>query len=515
MLGRRNPQRSFFGAGAQLGRDVVERMGFYGRVASELTLLFRDEDFASCYCEDNGRPSAPPSLLAAARLLQHYDGVSDAEVIARCRFDLRWKVALDLQLDSIDAPFAKSTYQAFRYRLTLHEREGAAFERSVRAAKEKKLLPKNLTVALDSSPVRGRGAVKDTFNLLSDAIAGVIRAVAAEQAEEPVKVAAGVGLGRHLGDVSVKGSEVVDWDSAEQVGEFLRRLLADCERAVDLAEKAQCGTAEVELLKKIIDQDVERTPDAGARIKRGVAKGRTVSVSDPDMRHGHKSSGKAYSGHKAHVAVEVGSGVITAVDVGAPGEADGARVKNLIDQTEAVTDSEVAEAIGDSAYSSREAIRQADEAGVSLSTKMPSPAGGCFGPGDFTVGNDGTNATCPAGHRSMKVIHSKVGLLHHWSTERCGGCPLRGQCTRAARRTLLVPPDFHDRRRREREARSPAGRIQLRRRIAVEHAIARIKNLGAGAARYFGRTRTKAQWLWSAAVVNLMLVWRLVPEATP
>jgi hypothetical protein len=86
-------------------------------------------------------------------------------------------------------------------------------------------------VALDSSPVRGRGAVKDTFNLLSDAIAAVVRSVARQKKESVEGIAAGAGLGRHVASGgSVKGSELVDWGNEEQVDAFLGRLLEDCER---------------------------------------------------------------------------------------------------------------------------------------------------------------------------------------------------------------------------------------------------------------------------------------------
>jgi hypothetical protein len=54
----------------------------------------------------------------------------------------------------------------------------------------------------------------------------------------------------------------------------------------------------------------------------------------------------------------------------------------------------------------------------------------------------------------------------------------------------------------------------LRKRVVVEHAIGRLKNLGAGTARYFGRAKTKAQWLWTAAAANLSLIWCLQAEAT-
>ena len=81
MLGKRDPQRDLFGAASRLGPEL-DQLGFYGRVAVEGSAIFRDEDFARCYSVI-GRPSAPPSLVALACLLQHHDGVSDDEVIER------------------------------------------------------------------------------------------------------------------------------------------------------------------------------------------------------------------------------------------------------------------------------------------------------------------------------------------------------------------------------------------------------------------------------------------------
>ncbi len=71
--------------------------------------MFRDDEFAALYCRDNGRPSVPPSLLATALFLQTYDGVSDDEAKQRADYDLRWKVALGIELE--ERPFAKSTLQ--------------------------------------------------------------------------------------------------------------------------------------------------------------------------------------------------------------------------------------------------------------------------------------------------------------------------------------------------------------------------------------------------------------------
>ena len=79
--------------------------------------LFRDEEFAKLYCLDNGRDSVPPSLLATALLLQAYDKRSDAEAKDRADFDIRWKVALGIEVE--DRPFAKSTLPLFRAHLIL------------------------------------------------------------------------------------------------------------------------------------------------------------------------------------------------------------------------------------------------------------------------------------------------------------------------------------------------------------------------------------------------------------
>ena len=96
--------------------------------------------------------------------------MSDAEAKQRADFDIRWKVALGIEVE--DRPFAKSTLQLFRARLILHEKVREVFERSLRFARETGYLKsRRMKVALDTTYILGRGAVKDTYNLLSDGIA--------------------------------------------------------------------------------------------------------------------------------------------------------------------------------------------------------------------------------------------------------------------------------------------------------------------------------------------------------
>ena len=175
MLGRRSAQRGLFEADTLLA-DFVGQRTFYGFLASQRDELFRDEDFAALYCRDNGRPSVPPSLLATALVLQTYDGVSDDEAKQRADYDLRWKVALGIEVET--RPFAKSTLQEFRAQLIVHEQTRALFQRTLELAKRRGVWKKgqppherqHIKVALDTTHILGRGAVKDTYNLLADGI---------------------------------------------------------------------------------------------------------------------------------------------------------------------------------------------------------------------------------------------------------------------------------------------------------------------------------------------------------
>src|SRR5215210_7581297 len=134
MLGKRGPQRGLFEADTVYG-DFVGRDTFYGFLAAQRGVLFRDEDFAALYTLDNGRPSVPPSLLATALVLQTYDGVSDEEARQRATYDLRWKVALGVEVNA--RPFAKSTLQEFRAQLVVHAEQRTLFQASLELAKRR------------------------------------------------------------------------------------------------------------------------------------------------------------------------------------------------------------------------------------------------------------------------------------------------------------------------------------------------------------------------------------------
>ena len=343
MMGRRRPQQSLYSADTQY-LDFVGEDTFYGFLARHGRELFPDAEFAGIYCDGFGRPSKAPGVLAIALLLQAHDKASDAEATRRASYDMCWKVALGVEMD--EKPFAKSTLQQFRAQLIIHDRARVIFERSLQLARESGLLKgRKSRLAVDSTQVLGRGAVEDTYNLIAHGITKLCRALAAVEAPQmEVEDWAGErGLARYFGS-SIKASRDVNWDDAEAKEAFLTELIADGERVLALARQVRCsldeGSAEderiaqaAELLMVLLWQDVEPT-DRGHRIKRGTAQDRVPSVEDPEQRHGHKSHNRSFTGHKLQVAVDVGSQLITDVEVTPGNEPDGASAAGLVERSE-------------------------------------------------------------------------------------------------------------------------------------------------------------------------------------
>ena len=382
MLGERSDQWGLWEAD-RLYLDHVGKDTFYGLLASLRGQLFRDSDFAEFYCADNGRDSVPPSLLATALLLQTHDKVSDAEAKARADFDIRWKVALGIEIE--DRPFAKSTLQVFRAQLILHDRVRAVFESSLRLARESGYLKKRgrgMRVALDTTNILGRGAVRDTCNLLADGIVKLLRALAVVEGSGVKGWAKAQGYERYLGS-SIKGESAIDWSDKGARAGLLATIVADADRLLELSRQAQEALPEgsperqgivaaAELLGQLLLQDVERTGD-GISLKDGVSKDRMMSVHDPEMRHGHKSSSRRFDGHKAAIVVDTDSQLITAVEV-LPGNApDNLGALELVERSEANTGVPVAEALGDAAYGDGDTRQAFADAGRTLITGAGTP----------------------------------------------------------------------------------------------------------------------------------------------
>ena len=519
MLGKRNAQRGLFEADTQYG-DFVGRQTFYGWLASRRGELFRDEDFAGLYVLNNGRPSVPPSLLATALVLQTYDGVSDEEAQRRAAFDLQWKVALGVELDR--RPFAKSTLQEFRAQLVVHQEQRAIFQSSLEVAKRRGKFrdargeARRLRLVQDTSNILGRGAVKDTYNLLADGMKLLARVLARLASEPLARWAERQGYARYVGAPSLKGSTELDWSDAKQRRRLLGEVVADADRLLELTRQARellepDGPADralvttAGLLSRVLLQDLDRRDD-GPALKEEVAPDRLVSVHDPEQRHGRKSKRKRFDGHKVALAVDTASQLITAVEV-LPGNAPDAQgALALVEQTEAATGCAVAETIGDCAYgggATRQAFADAERP---LVAKVPATTNqGCYPKTAFRIDLEILSCRGPAGRTTTELtLRAGGGGQFQFAAVVCAACPQRAQCARGAggRTVQLHPQEQLVQAARELQAR-PAFQEYRTQRQTAEHRLARLMQLGLRQARYRGLAKTLFQAWMAAAVANL------------
>jgi len=504
---------------------------FCGQLATYRTQLFRDEDFADLYkSSERGRPCIPPSQMATLMLLQYHFGVSDGEAVERSGCDLRWAAALG----RLPGPplCVRTTLVMFRARLVVNDQLEKLFDHALQHAKDLGILKGDkLKLLVDTRAIVGRGAVEDTVNLLARAV-GRVLTLLAQAANEPVAAwAAARDWGPYVRtpEQSFKGSVAIDWNDPAARQQVLTALVAAARRVLTLADATAATlsapqqeelAAESDLLRQILAQDIEEHEQPGqpptAGIKAGTAAGRVPSVMDSEQRHGRKSASKRFVGHKARIAVDAETQLILGAEVLAGNAGDAEGVLAQVAQVEAQTGITVAATVGDCAFAGAATRREFADAERPLHAKQPPPASPASGisKSKFTILFQGAAVAaveCPAGRRVTERRRSKDGTLTFNFAPYCARCPLRHACVQARHlktgRSLSVHPEERLLQAAREFQTTPAGKLLLRERVGVEHALARLARLGIGQARYFGREKTRFQLLLCATVANLRLMW--------
>jgi hypothetical protein len=515
MMGERPAQDKLFAAD-HLYLDYVGRETVYGYLAEQRGRLFRDEDFAALYCSNNGRPSTPPSVAVTILFLRAYEDVSFVEAIERTKYDLRWKVALGLELEEV--PMQKSALQEFQARLVLHGQGEALLKRSIDEARRAGYLTsRKIRVALDTTPTLGKGAVKDTYNLLAEAIGKLALRLSEITAEPIASWAVREKFERYFGS-SLKGEAAIDWDDKAQRDQLLSEIVQDARRLLIVARQAgqehpeqeEAIQADAALLERLIRQDVEEKPGGGCHIKEGTEKDRLISVHDREMRHGRKSASKTFNGHKTAVAVDMDSQLICAVEVLAGNAGDQEKALELVHQAERVTEAKVEETVGDCAYGGGPTRKAFADEGRQLTAKVPvSHNGDCFPKTAFAIDLDRMEVRCPAGQTTTDYKSSGTNRAGRFvfAQADCQACSLRSQCVRGeGPRSINIQHEERLQQQARAYNQTAVGKKTLQQRVVVEHRIARMVGLGIRQSRYFGRQKTCFQAVMAAVVANMTLV---------
>jgi hypothetical protein len=238
------------------------------------------------------------------------------------------------------------------------------------------------------------------------------------------------------------------------------------------------------------------------------------------MRHGRKSSSKRFDGHKAAIAVDAESQLITSVEVLAGNAADSEQALELTKASEENTGLEVEETIGDCAYGSgntRQAF--ADEERRLVAKVGQHGRRGQIPKAEFQIDLEQMSCTCPEGKTTHTLVkagkwtdrqckkHQRWAFLH--DADACSTCTRRRECV-WARGDRGRSIRLHPQERLLQEARdfqeSAAFDEYRQIRQTAEHRLARLVQLGIRQARYFGRKKTLFQLLMTATVANLTLM---------
>lgn len=514
MLGRKKNQLKFTDIGTLQTweqKPIVPKDSIYYGL-SQANEIFKDELFADAY-SFSGRPSIPPSRLIKVLLLQFYDKVSDREAEKRARYDLRWKMALGISI--AESGFNYSALSRFRARLLLHKKEHIAFEEILEAAIAKGLLPGNCAKQImDSTYVLGAGALQDTYTLIRTAIRKILKTIS-----KRLELVALLPKPLNL-DYQSRTKPKINWEDPAERNKLLNELCQDALQIVEIVDKLKLSPKEQELrdiLATVAIQDIEQQKDGTVKMKQGVAKDRIISASDPEMRHGRKSSARRFDGYKTHTAIETDNNFITEIEVTPGNTHDSEAAAALVDEQPAERKPDTV--LCDMAYGTGQNREEMEKRRVELICPVPTDLGrnGCFPKSAFTIDLDAQTCQCPAGKiAAEKIYDKKTGQLKvfAFSQEQCQGCPLLNQCTKSKKGRRTITVNQYERHLQKARAFQQTEKFknEYPERCKIENKQAEMVHHGLRQARYIGKAKVYLQSLLIGAIVNFKRYWKLVTE---
>jgi hypothetical protein len=270
--------------------------------------------------------------------------------------------------------------------------------------------------------------------------------------------------------------------------------------------------AMLETIAQIVAQDTEPDPEGGPgarRIKQHVAPDRRISIEDADMRHGRKSSAKTFNGFKEHMALDLDSNVTREVVVCPANHPEHEAVELLAEELE--KGAGLFQLDIDLGYMASPRIAQWAAQGVHIIARPWPQSGPLLTKDDFTLDFPHGTVTCPNG-QTVPMIPGKDS---QFPASACDVCPVRAQCTTARLghgRSLTIREDEQFQQKLRAKIKTKRGRASLRKRTAVEHAIAHHVAHRGRRARYKGLRKNQFDGRRHAAVSNLLVAARYKEE---
>lgn len=456
-----------------------------------------------------GRASVSPIYTFTAILIQLEKGYSDREIEEETRFDDRVKYAITAprDFDGIDAV----TLCDHRKRFFESEIGRKILTTTINQAKDAGMFEEENLHVIDSFMVWGSSAKQDTYTMLYQGIKMVLKVMGFyEMAEEGRKVL------KRTDYIEKNKKPKINWEDSGEKAQLLENLVKDALALVSYVRgqkeiKDDLKEA-VNLLEKIALQDVDIDKDGNVTMKQGTAKDRIISINDPEMRHGRKTSSKLSDGYKAEIITggEKAS-IVIGIEVDGANVADGEHMSDLIDGCKA-DGNEIDKLYGDTAYCDWEEIEKREEEGMKFCVKVSQASNGTGGytKEDFHIDIDNGKVTCPSGHTEEfdpGKVKEREGATVRFDADICNQCPHKEQCTKSQNgRTIGINP-YEDRIQQQREyQKTEIFKKDYSKRPNGERTIAQLTKHGGRQSRYVGKSKTKWQLIMTAINYNVKAV---------
>ena len=456
------------------------------------------------YFSREGRPAVEPILCLKLELIMFHDGLSDRQVFAKAKTDMAYRMFLGLGRN--DHLPDVSTLRGFRRRLGVDGHKDG-FHALVSQARAHGL-------------VKDRLRIKDATHVLADiAIPAGLQLIA--QARNKLltaaeRFAAECVLGERVRIESIR-------TSTDSLGNEAR-LVARVEHLRDILEWATTLSPPEDADSNATWQTLQKSIEIAQKALNGQddpqAPGKLRSTVDPDARRG--KHGAYDDGYFVDVLIDADSELFTAIDVLPADGNESADVLALLDQEQSAHDNPIDQISIDGAGFDGPVIRELESRGITAFVAPKEPSnGGRFTTQDFEFSEDGSDATCPAGHQSQyrqrNEGHHKTNF--RFAKETCAACPLMKQCIAATDqkhgRTVSLndyEPEYEMLRQRKLTDEYAAVKKEHPK---VERRLGELVNRHGGRrARYRGLIRVRVQKLMEGTIHNVMRMIRLLDKDT-
>lgn len=518
-----NQQRSFLDTD-QFVRNLFAKAPagrfefFTERIMPELVAL--RPQLVAMYCADNGRPCEEPVRMLGISILQFMEGLPDRQAVEACCYDLRWKYALGMEVDS---PSIHSTSLVkFRQRLLDNDLNSIAFDAVLESMRKAGYLKARKAQRLDSTHVLGMVSEMSRLECIREAVRLTLEHVVHEdQLARPE--AWSTWWDRYVESLpDYKAGKEVLQEKMLQAGTDARDLLS----WLDTLPESVRSIKEIQTLRRVFEENFEEQQAQLAK-RRAQPPGAVQNPHDPDAQWSSKGTipakQKDWVGYKVQIAETLPTSkddpkaptdaIITAVVTQPAIASDKAAMTEVEKEWERTQQEKPGCLYVDGGYTSgKELARAQQEEREIKGPVQPAPTKGeKLSAEDFSIDIETRSAICPSGHAStncsrMEEATGKINYRFEWKNSICQSCPLKDRCVGAnqSHRSLVVGEHHEHVQARRREMKTPEFKEQMHSRNGIEGTISELKRgYGMRRSRYRGISKTTFQNYMIAAACNI------------